>query len=89
MINRNLVSYAYPYDYIESFYLIKNLQSSKDGTTVNKGKKLDGHVSDEEYLTCIKICSKFNMKNMSDRDNHYLKKDALLLADAFEKFPSM
>ena len=61
----------------------------KDRTTDNKGKKLDGHVSDGEYLICIKIWNKFNMKNMGDCHDHYLKKDVLLLADVFEKFTGM
>ena len=33
-----------------------------------------------------KIWNEFNMKNMDDYHDHYLKKDVLLLADAFEKF---
>ena len=37
-------------------------------------------------MTCEKIWDKFNMKNMSDYHDHYLKKDVLLLADVFEKF---
>ena len=52
--------------------------------------KLDGHISDEEYLICIKIWNKFNMKNMAYYHDHYLKKDVLLLAVLFlfffEKF---
>ena len=38
----------------------------KDKLTGDNGGKLDGHVSDEEYLTCNKIWNKFNMKNMGD-----------------------
>ena len=34
----------------------------------------------------VKIWNKFKMKNMGDYHDHYLKKDVLLLADAFEKF---
>ena len=26
------------------------------------GEKLDGHISDDEYLTCNKIWNEFNMK---------------------------
>ena len=37
-------------------------------------------------MVCEKIWDKFNMKNMGDYDDHYLKKDVLLLADVFEKF---
>ena len=43
-------------------------------------------MSDKEYLTCIKIRNKFNMKNMADYHDHYLKKIVSLLADIFEKF---
>ena len=57
-----------------------------DGTTGDNGKKLDGHRSDKDYLTCEKIWNKFNMKNMGGYHHHYLKKDVLLLADVFEKF---
>ena len=40
----------------------------------------------EDYLACDKIWNEFNMKNMSDYHNHYLKKDVLLLAYVHEKF---
>ena len=49
-------------------------------------KKIESHISNEDYLTYNKIWNKFNMKNMGDYHNHYLKKDVLLLADVFEKF---
>ena len=60
----------------------------KDGIAVDYGKKLSGHISDEEYLTCTKIWNEFIMKNMGDYHDHYLQKDSLLLADVFEKFIS-
>ena len=41
-------------------------RSLKDGTTNDKGKKFDGHITDGEYLTCIKIWNRLNMKNMID-----------------------
>ena len=34
-------------------------RSLKDG---DNGKKLNGHISDKEYLICIKISNEFNMK---------------------------
>ena len=43
-------------------------------------------MSDKDYLTCIKNWNEFNMKNMGDYHDHYLKKDVLLLADVFENF---
>ena len=84
---------AYPYEYMDSFKRFNEeklpdkkcfYSSVKDGTTGDNGEKLDGHISDEDYLTCTKIWNKFNMKNMSDYHDHYLKKDVLLLADVFK-----
>ena len=54
-------------------------------TTGDNGKKLNGHIGNEDYLTCNKTCNIFNMKNMSNYHDHYLKEDILLLADVFEK----
>ena len=45
--------------------------SVKDGITGDNGKKLDGLISDEDYLTFKKNCDKFGMKNMSDYHYHY------------------
>ena len=39
-------------------------------------------------MTCEKIWIIFNIKNMGDYHDHYLKKDVLLLADVFERFIS-
>ena len=86
---------AYPYEYINSFkrFYEKELpdkkcfyKSLKNWKTGDDGKKLCGHIRDEEYLTCKKMWDVFNMKNMDDYHDHYLKKDVLLLADVFEKF---
>ena len=65
----------------ECFY-----SSVKNGTTGNNGEKLNGHLSDEDYLTCNNILNEFKMKYVGDYHEHYLKKDVLLLADIFEKF---
>ena len=58
----------------------------KDRRIGYNDKKLDGHISDKYYLTRNKIWKEFNMKKMVDYQNHYLKKDILLLADVFEQF---
>ena len=49
-------------------------RSLKNGTTDDNGKKLNDHLSNEEYLMCQKIWDVFGMKNMSDYHDHYLKK---------------
>ena len=86
---------AYPYEDIDSFKRFNKeklfdkecfYRSVKGGETGDIGEKLDGHISDEEYLTCEKIWKEFGMKNMDDYHDHYLKKDLLLLANVFEKF---
>ena len=86
---------VYPYEYMDSFKRFSEeklpvwkffYRFLKDGTTNDNDEKLEGRVSDEEYLTCIKIWNKFNMKNTCDYHDHYLKKDVLLLANVFEKF---
>ena len=85
---------ADPYEYMNSFERFSEeklsnkkyfFSSTKKGKIGADGKKLDGHKTHEEYLTCKKIWDKFNIRNMGDYDDHYLKKDVLLLADAFEK----
>ena len=60
--------------------------STNKGKIGNDGKILDVHISFKDYLTCEKIWYKFDMKNMGDYFDRYLKKDILLLADVFEKF---
>ena len=86
---------AYPYEYMDSFKRFNEEKlpdkeyfhsSVKDGAAGDNGKKLDGYISDEDYLTCKKIWNEFNMKYMGDYYDHYLKKDVLLLVDFFKKF---
>ena len=85
----------YPYEYMNSFERFNEeklparkyfYSSIKDGKIGDDGKISDGHISVKDYLTCEKIWDKFEMKNMGDYHDHYLKKDVLLLADVFEKF---
>ena len=63
---------AYPYEYMESFKRFSEeklpdekcfYSSVKYGTIGDNGQKLDGHMNNEDYLTCKKIWNEFNMKN--------------------------
>ena len=81
---------AYPYQYMDSFERFKEeklsdkkcfYSSVKDGTTGDNGRKLYGHINDEDCLTCKKIWNELNMKSMGDYLDHYLEKDVLLLTD--------
>ena len=51
--------------------------STKKGKIGDDGKKLAGHITHGEYLTCEKIWDVFDMKNMDDYHDHYLKKDVI------------
>ena len=45
---------------------------------IDDGKMSDGHVSIKDYLMREKIWDKFEMKNMGDYHDHYLKKDIIV-----------
>ena len=66
---------AYPYEYMDSFKRFNEeklpdkecfYRYLKDGKTGENGEKLDGHISDEEYLICKKIWDVFKMKDGGD-----------------------
>ena len=86
---------AYPYEYMDSFKRFNEeklpdkkyfYRSLKDGTTDDSDEKVDGHISDKEYLTCDKISNELYMKNMGYYHDYYLEKDVLLLVNVFKKF---
>ena len=54
--------------------------STKKGRIDVDGEKSDGYISLKDYLTCEKILDKFDIKDMGDYHDHYLKEDVLLLA---------
>ena len=89
---------AYPCEYAYSFKRFGEeklpdkkcfYRSLKNGTADDNGEELNGYMSDKDCLTCIKIWNEYNMKNIGDYHDHYLKKDILLLADIFVKFTDL
>ena len=73
---------AYSYEYMNSFERFNEeklparkyfYSSTKDGKIGDDGKISDGHTSVKDYLTCEKNWDKFNLKNMGDYHDHYLK----------------
>ena len=70
------------YELPDKEYFYRSLKAEAAG---GNAEKLNAHMSDEEYLRCIKIWNEFNMKNMGNYHDDYLKKDVLLLASVFEK----
>ena len=86
---------AYPYEYMNSFEKLNEKKlparkyfysSTKDRKIGDDDKISDGHISLKDCLTCEDIWEKFDIKDMGDYHDHYLKKDVLLLVDVFEKF---
>ena len=84
----------YPYDYMNSFEKFNEeklparkyfYSSTKDEKLGDDNKISDGHISVKDYLTCEKIWNNFEMKNIADYHDRYLKKVILLLADVSEK----
>ena len=82
---------AYPYEWVDSFEKFKYpslpekkcfYSSLKDG----KRERSNGHISDEQYQHLQNIWDTFNFNTFKDCHNHYLKKDILLLTNAFGKF---
>ena len=78
----------YPYEYMNSFERFNEgklsarkyfYSSTKDGKIGDDGKISDCHISVKDYFTCEIIWDKFQMKNVGDYYDHYLKKDVLLL----------
>ena len=77
---------VYPYIYIDSY---ENLCNDKLPDKCNVfGSLKDECISEKDYLKATNIWNGFKMNTMVDYHDLYLKADALLLADNFEKFIS-
>ena len=71
-------------DLVKKNCQIRNvLTAVKDGIAGDNGEKLDGHISDEDYLMRNKIWNKFSMINMGDYHDHYLKKRCFVISSCF------
>ena len=75
---------VYPYDHMDSFEKFEETQlptQEKFYSILN-----NEHISDEDYQHAQNVWKTFDMKNMGDYHDLYLKSDILLLADVFENF---
>lgn len=75
---------VYPYDYIKSDSNLNetSLPSKEDFYNILN----DTHISMEQYQFAQKVWDKFNVIDIRQYTNIYLKTDVLLLADIFENF---
>ena len=74
---------VYPYDYMDSFDKFNSqLPSKEDFYSILNDK----HISKEDYEHVQNVWNTFNLKNMGQYHDLYLKSDILLLVDVFENF---
>ena len=73
----------YPYEYMSDFENFKEEVPSKEKFDCSLN---DRKISDKEYEHVLNVWENFEMKAIKDYHDLYLKCDALLLADVFEKF---
>lgn len=74
---------VYPYDFMDSFnkFYEKLLPKEAFYSQLN-----DENIPEEDYQHAKNVFSVFNLKNMGQYHDLYLKSDILLLADVFENF---
>ena len=78
---------VYPYEYIDNFDKFNNcrLPAKKRFYSTLKG----AGINNEDYERAKNVQNAFDMKNMGDYHDVYLKTDVLLLCDVFETFIDM
>ncbi|XP_068704787.1 uncharacterized protein [Montipora foliosa] len=74
---------VYPYDFMDSFDKFNEKLPPKEEfySILN-----DEHISGDQYKHAQNVWNTFNLKNMGEYHDLYLKSDILLLADVFENF---
>ena len=75
---------VYPYEYMDSFDKFED-KSLPDKTEFYNTMN-NTNISNEDYTRAKRVWETFEMKNMGDYHDLYLKTDVLILADVFENF---
>ena len=75
---------VYPYDYMDSFskFNDKELPEIKEFYSL----LTDKNISEDDYKHAKDVWNTFNLQNMGEYHDLYLKTDILLLTDVFENF---
>ena len=75
---------VYPYEFMDDFEKFKKQSLQKKTSFFSRLKQ--EKVSDEDFEHAQKVWKEFELKNMGDFHDLYLKTDVLLLADVMENF---
>ncbi|GBM60233.1 hypothetical protein AVEN_273538-1 [Araneus ventricosus] len=75
---------VYPYDYMDSKDKYKETKLPPKDKFYNKLN--DCYITDEEYKHAQRVWKEFNIKNLGEYTDLYVKTDVLILTDVFENF---
>ena len=75
---------VYPYDYMDSFEKFEETELPPKESFYSQLSK--SHISDSDYEHAKLIWEKFEIKNLGEYHDLYMKSDVLLLTDVFENF---
>ena len=75
---------VYPYEYMNSFKRFKEDRLPDKDCVFNSLKNFE--ISEEEYSTACNVWKVFDIKNLGEYHDLYIKTGVLLLCDVFEKF---
>ena len=75
---------AYPYEYMDEWEKFKETTlPEKEEFYSNLNMEV---ITDADYIHAKRVCKDFEIKNVGEDHDLYLKSDTLLLADVFENF---
>ena len=78
---------VYPYDYMDKAEKFEETQLPSKEAFYSQLR--DGEISDNDYTHAQNVYTAFNLRNLGEYHDLYLKSDVLLLADVFENFCSI
>ena len=78
---------VYPYEFMDDFEKFKKQSLPKKTSFFSRLKQ--EKISDEDFFHAQKVWEEFELKNMGDYHDLYLKTDVLLLADVLENFRNL